>query len=379
VTGEIKSAGRIVLLGAGHSHAELLSRWRARHPRADVVLVNDGNEFVYSARIPRVVAGEAALSSGVIDIARTARAADVTFENARVTAIDRAGKVLMTSAGRSIPYDILSVNAGAAPMPTVGGRDRAITVKPWRPFLAWWARFLIDARRDLVPRSLAVVGGSAGGVEIALALARRVASADVPVRIALVESRGRVAPELSLQASSHLRGRLRAAGVEVHRRARGAAMLDEGGGLLLHNGSVLAVDAAIWVAGSRAPALLAEAGLDVDERGAVRCHATLQSLTDPSIFVAGDCAGRGIEGRTPAGVQAVHDGRLLAYNLPRALKGNSLKARPARRSWMSIVDVGHGEAVADYGVLAIAGARARIWKDRLDEAFLARVSVPREA
>src|SRR5207247_9832316 len=76
-----------------------------------------------------------------------------------------------------IRYDVLSIDIGSAPRSddVPGAAEHAIAVKPIDRFAARWEALLARARE--MPRlRLAVVGGGAGGVELALSARHRLAA-----------------------------------------------------------------------------------------------------------------------------------------------------------------------------------------------------------
>src|SRR5207302_5233180 len=89
---------------------------------------------------------------------------------------DRAVGALLCDAHPPIRYDVLSVDIGSAPHSddVPGAAEHAIAVKPIDRFAARWEGLLARARE--MPRlRLAVVGGGAGGVELALSAQHRLA------------------------------------------------------------------------------------------------------------------------------------------------------------------------------------------------------------
>jgi selenide, water dikinase len=374
VVSQVKQKARIVLVGAGHAHVELLSRWTKRPPKdIDIVLVNNGQDFTYSAAMPAVIAGERPLREATISIRSIVAAAGGRFVNAEIIGIDRAAKKVRTANGQEVPYDVLSVNVGSVPQANVGGSLRAIPLKPWGTFLSWWTGFILQATSSGDQLSVAVVGAGASGVEVAMAMARRAENARIPLDVFLIEEHDRVVPELNATSAREIRRALKRHGITVQCGRRAAAVLDDDGGILLQDGRTLPVDAIVWTAGAHAPGFLKNAALAVDERGAVHCGRTLQTDTDPAIFVGGECAARGRPRRRYAGVQAIADGFLLSINLPRAARGNSLRARTPKLNWLSILSTGQDSAIADWGMFTFKGVGPARAKRKIDTEFLARI------
>jgi selenide, water dikinase len=96
----------------------------------------------------------------------------------------------------------------------------------------------------------------------------------------------------------------------------------------------IAADAVLVTTHARAPDWFAETGLALDEKGFIAVGPTLQSLNDPNVFAAGDCAALVETPREKAGVYAVRAGPPLARNLIAMAQGRS-RSPGARRSAIS--------------------------------------------
>jgi selenide,water dikinase len=238
-------------------------------------------------------------------------------------------------------------------------RDAGVAVKPIGRFLDRLSALEAGLRPGA---RLAVVGGGAGGTELALALARRYRE---QVRIVLVCD----APEPPAGAPAHARRAVRAAlveaGVELVCGVRAGGLTE--GRLALSDGSFLDVATALWATGVVGPAFLAASGLACDAAGCVRVDATLRSVSHDSVFAAGDCAA--IEGhpRPKSGVWAVRAGVPLAANLRRAARGGTPRRWRPQSEALAILGLGGGRAVAWRNGLAVSGSlvwRCKDWIDR---------------
>ncbi len=228
-------------------------------------------------------------------------------------------------------------------MPSVGGTP----VKPIGRFVARLAAL----EETLRPGArIAVVGGGAGGTELALALARRYRD---QVRIVLVCDAAEPLASAPLYARSVARTALVNSGVELACGVRAGDWVD--GRLALSDGSFLEVATALWATGVTGPAFLAASGLACDAVGCVRVDATLRSVSHGSVFAAGDCAA--IEGnpRPKAGVWAVRAGAPLAANLRRVARGRAVRRWRPQSDALAIVGLGGGRALAWRNGVAVSG------------------------
>jgi selenide,water dikinase len=358
-----QTAREIVLLGAGHAHVEVL-RDAARRPLssfARLTLITREAQTPYSGLLPALLRGEVTHAQAHIEIPPLAAAAGARLILAAAEAIDLPGGHVV-AAGARIPFDLLSIDVGGA-LPVLPG---AIPVKPIGGFLDRLA--VLEAR--LPPgAALAVVGSGAGGTELALALARRLAGR---ARILLV---GRAAEPVAAAPPAARRAvaaALRKARIERHDGAIARCHAD--GALHLANGDPIPCAAALCATGVAGPAFLAASGLACDAAGCALVDATLRSVGDPRIFAAGDCAAREGDTHPKAGVWAVRAGPPLAANLRRAAAGEAPRAWTPHHEALAILGLGGGRAVAWRGGLSFAGRLPSVWKAGIDRRWIARYS-----
>ena len=302
--------------------------------------------------------------------------------HASATGLDLQRRTVQLSDGRPpLPYDVLSLDVGIAPAvrDVAGAAAFAIPVKPIDGFAARWQALRRRAALPAgAPLRVTVVGGGAGGVELALAMHAAAAAeasrqgAPPPLRVSLV-TRGDLLPSHAPGARRRLAAALAARGIAVH---CGAAVVSVGsdGALSLSDGRSLPSDAVVWCTQAAAPAWLAASGLACDAAGCVRVGDTLRSVSHPDVFAAGDCAALATP-RPKAGVFAVRAGPPLTANLRAALLGQPLRPWTPQPRQLALLSLGSGTAVASWGPLAAGGdsrsgrALYRL-KDRIDRAFM---------
>lgn len=357
----------LVLLGAGHAHVEVLRRLARRaEPRLRLTLIARDPTTAYSGRLPALIRGECSQADAHIDLGPLAAVAGARLVIAEATGIDLAARQVVVRGRPAIRFDLLSIDIGGVPaMPGgVAPDDGDIPVKPIGGFLA----ALTHLERDLPHGArVALVGGGAAGVELALALAQRVAGR---VRITLVCDTEDPLAEAPPRARAIARAALAEARVELVCGVRAGARAD--GRLALSDGSFLAAEAVLWATNVVGPRLLADSGLICDEAGCVVVDASLRSRGHDVVFAAGDCASIVGAPRPKAGVWAVRAGPRLAGNLRRVARG--LRPRPWRpqAEALAIIGLGHGRALAWRDGVAVSGRLIAWYKDWIDGRFLRR-------
>ena len=142
--------------------------------------------------------------------------------------------------------------------------------------------------------------------------------------------------------------------------------------VLVEGNGPIALDEVFWTTRAAPAAWLAETGLALDGEGFIRVSETLQSVSHPDVFAAGDIAS--IEGHAPpkSGVYAVRSGPPLAGNLRRMLEGRRLVAYKPQREALYLISTGERYALGARNGFTVEGAWVWKLKDFIDRRFMAR-------
>ena len=132
----------------------------------------------YSGMLPGWVAGHYRFDECHIDLGRLARFAGARLIRDEAIGLDRAACRVLCRAHPPIRYDFLSLDIGSTPRAdeVPGAIEHTIAVKPIARFAQRWEALLARAR-EMRGLRLAIVGGGAGGVELALSAQYRLAEA----------------------------------------------------------------------------------------------------------------------------------------------------------------------------------------------------------
>ncbi|MGE0557050.1 MAG: FAD-dependent oxidoreductase [Burkholderiales bacterium] len=367
---------RLLLIGGGHSHVEVIRRWSLNPERGvDVVLISPDRHTPYSGMLPGFIAGHYQFEDCHIDLdALCHRAGVIRIENA-LAAIDLTRHAVRCEDGSEHPYDVVSIDTGSTPtLASIPGAGHiGIPVKPVARFLGHWATLREAARAAKRDISVTVVGAGAAGVEVALAMQYRIHADGGRARFTLVSDGPAILASHPAGVQRRFAAILRARGITV--RLRAPVQSAEEGGLLLPGGERLPADRIIWVTGAAAPAWPRDCGLQTDAAGFIAVDANLQSLSHPGLFAAGDVATMTGTPHPKSGVYAVRQGPPLAENLRRAARGAPLLRYHPQRIALALISTGDRCAVASYGPLSVWGNWVWRWKDRIDTAFMRRYRV----
>ncbi|GAB4466623.1 MAG: FAD-dependent oxidoreductase [Burkholderiaceae bacterium] len=367
---------RLLLAGGGHSHVFVLDALARRPPHdVEVTLVSPFDRQVYSGMLPGWIAGHYQIDQCVIPLAPLAQRAGARFVQAHVARLDLDGRVAYTEASEPLPFDVVSIATGPVMNldAITGLREHAIALRPIESLIRAWPRLLTqilalaEAGNDTA--TVTVVGGGAGGVELALAIAHRTQIAYIPARVQLVTGKPGLLPAFADGVRRRIARLLPVRGVRL--------IEDDAAEITRHtvvlaDGGEIASDLTIAATGAAAAEWPREAGLAVDERGFIAVDERLQSISHPFVFAAGDCASIVGHPRPKSGVYAVRAGPPLARNLLRHLAGRRLRRYRPQRVALYLLATGPQHAIASWNGLSAEGRWVWRWKDRIDRRFVMR-------
>lgn len=374
---------RLLLVGAGHAHAEVLAHFARLNasgslsPRSDfeLIVISPHQLAPYSGMIPGWLAGHYRWDECCIDFAALSARAGARFIESEVVGLDAGARRFTLANGEQLATDLASLNIGstvAAPIMEPLSSEPGPLIIPIRPLAALRARV-----EDLVryvrsgPVAMVALGGGAAGVESILAMHARHARAGMVSHAALVTRTGRLLPTLARAAGSHAKAVLRRAGIALLTDfdVRGV----DGAGLCAADGRHVHADVILWATGGQAHGWPGAAGLDVDTGGFIRVDEHLRSVSHAWLHAVGDCAAFGTAQLPKSGVFSVRMGPILSRNLEAAVRGAGRPQRytPQRRH-LVLLNNANGTAIAAWGPLAVEGAWVWRWKDRIDRNFVRR-------
>ena len=362
----------LVLVGGGHAHA-LALRMLAMRPidGLRITLVSPASHTPYSGMLPGLVAGHYSFEQAHIDLSRLCQWAGVRFIAGAVSGLDPQSRSLQIPGRTPLRYDLLSLDIGSSPelASVAGAAEHAIAVKPVAGLWQRWQRLLQKLEQE--PQRefrIAVVGGGAGSVELALAMAHSLRGK--PVTLQLYCGADDILAGYNRGARRAVRAALAAARIALNLEARAVAV--EPDRLQLADGRSEPFDELMWCTAAAPASWIAASGLAVDDAGFLAVRDTLQSLDDDRVFGCGDIATQVRNPRPKAGVYAVRQGPVLAHNIRNLLLGRPLRNHRPQQRFLSLVSLGERRATADRGPFNATGEWVWRWKDRIDGRFMAR-------
>jgi selenide,water dikinase len=367
---------RLLLVGAGHAHLEILRRLALEPLGVTLTVISLSPRHHYSGMVPGYLQGTYTEEQIAVDVPRLVERAGGRFEAGSAVAIDPAHQAVRLASGEERTYDLVSFAVGSdtagADAPEVAAH--AQRVKPLTRVAALRERLLALSRQE-GERRVAVVGGGAAGVEVAFACARVLDEAaggrSRRRRLAIVDS----GPEILAGSTGRFRALARRLlaerGIEV--RTGQPARAVHAGSVELQEGDEVPADLTIWLTGAVGFPLFQGSGLPLDGRGFLLVDDSLRSLVDPRVFAAGDCGTLAHYPDTPkAGVYAVREAPILWASLKAVLDGRQPPSYRPQSGFLSLLNTADGRALLQYKGQVAHSRWAFWWKDWLDRRFLAR-------
>ncbi|GAA2099059.1 FAD-dependent oxidoreductase [Actinomadura alba] len=298
---------KVVVVGAGYAGTLAANRLAKKVPEAEITVINPRPDFVERVRLHEQIAGTGKAATPLSEMLRDGI-------RSRLAAVDKIGDGSVTlDMGETLDFDYLFLAVGSTVSPLPG----TVPVGTWEG-----AENARTALASLPAGStVSVIGAGPTGIETAAEVAY--GRPDLRVRL--------VGPSFAASFSEGARRRVRAGlerlKVSVLEGAVAEVLRGEGergaDKVRLQSNEQFSSDLALWAIVGSIPDLAARSGLKVDDRGRAIVDRYLRSVSDPRIFVAGDCAA--VPGSRPACQTAGPQGAHAADALARMIRGRKLK------------------------------------------------------
>jgi selenide,water dikinase len=364
----------LVLIGGGHSHAIALKFFGKKPlPTINLTLISDTAQTPYSGMLPGHIAGYYTFEQTHIDLISLANFAKAELYLDRAIGLDLNKNQVLCTHHPPLDFDFLSIDIGSTPETSTvtGAAEYAIPAKPVGKLLQTWNRILETASNQPEERlTISIVGGGAGGVELALNMHSRLEKILTPqkLQIHLFQGGRQLLPFHNAWVRAKLAGVLQQRGIKLHLEAKVVEVLPHQ--VICESQLKVPSDYIFWVTQASAPDWIKTSGLTTDRRGFILVKDTLQSVSHPHIFAAGDIATMKNYPRPKAGVFAVRQGKPLWNNLRRMLTGKSLQAYIPQKQYLSLIGTGDQRAIASWGHVGWESPLLWSWKDYIDRQFM---------
>ncbi|MEH1783197.1 MAG: FAD-dependent oxidoreductase [Nostoc sp.] len=358
---------KLVLIGGGHSHAIVMKMFGTKPlPGVDLTLISAASKTAYSGMLPGHIAGFYSHDECHIDLQPLTNFAQAQLCIDTVVALDLKNNKVLCASGLAVDFDVLSIDIGSTPatISVSGAAEYAIAAKPVSQLLEHW-RELVEAvgKNPHEPISIAIAGGGAGGVELALSMRSRLHQIlhqtqqhIQNLEIHLFQRGQELMPNYHQLARHQIQQILTEQGIKLHLGESVCKIAPitpketkEVLEIKCESGLKVECNKIFWVTQASAPEWLKTSGLGTNEQGFILVEDTLQSQTHPQVFASGDIATMVNHPRPKAGVFAVRQGKPLFENLQRILLGKPLKPYKPQKQYLSLIGTGDGGAMSTTG------------------------------
>jgi NADH dehydrogenase len=360
---------RIAIVGGNFAGITAAQNLDARY---DVTVFDPAASFEWLPNVHELLSGEKQPADLRLPRARLVRKAGHRFVRATVQQIDAAAGRLLTTQGRSYPFDACIVAVGGVEE-TYGVRGVAKHAHGFKT-VAECARIGRELRalaRRQGLRNVVIVGGGFEGVEALGEILRRYRGRP-GLHVELIEA----GPALMAGGPRSIDGRVRrlCAPYDVRIRTDSPVVAVTPRGVLLRSGERVRSDLTIWTSGVTAPSLLAASGLAPQPGQWAPVDATLRSSRAPNVLVIGDAAA--LQPRlAKQAYYAMQMGECAAMNVQRMLAGRPLRPfQPDDKP--RLVAFGDLDTFLVVGRSAIASPQLASLKEAVFQLTMAQIDPP---
>ncbi len=365
-------AHELILLGGGHSHLSVL-KYFAMHPIAglSVTLVNKNIMSGYSGMMPGYIAGKYNENEIQINLANLCQYANARLIPQEVIGLDTNNQIIKLKNKRNIKYDTLSINIGGEQsLNEINGAKRfAHSIKPISNLINQ-INLLKNYFSDMENAEIVIIGGGAGGIEIALSINNFISSFQKikNKNITIICRNKNLIPNHNHLTQYNLKQYLIKQNIKfitddsVIKIMKNKVLTEKGLSIKSNlNLLVTSISPAKWLSSSK---------LNLTDDGFIKINHYLQTNEYHNIFAAGDISSIENHNLPKAGVYAVRQGPVLAKNLhSHILKKHLIKYKP-QTTFLSLIGNGKDFAIASWWKLSISGKLVWVLKDFIDRSFI---------
>mgnify|MGYP001168273065 FL=1 len=325
----------LVLVGAGHTNCLFMKMWAMKsNPSLRVTLINPDPISSYTGMLPSLVAGLCRKSDAQINLFRLCRASGVRLIIDTVERIDKKQNQLICKTGRSVNFDLLSINIGSNSRPLINGfRKFGCSVRPLAAFHERWEKFLQSLNANSCP-VICIIGGGLASIELSFAMDIRLKNVGIDNFKIIIFEKGKAFGKLSLNQQKYLKSKARQRKIQIIENTIIKEVLNNG--LVQKNGNLVHADFIVSCIGPQPNDLFKKSKIE-NKHGYVNVDKTLSVIGFQNAFAVGDCANFPSQVVDKSGVYAVRQAPILYKNILKLSKNEQLVQFQPQSDYLKLI------------------------------------------
>jgi len=355
----------LVLVGGGHAHMVTLANLHKFVEKGHNITVIGPSPYHYYSGMGPGMLGKIYKPDDIrFATKHMVEKQGGTFLLGKVVRVDPVEKTLFLESGETVPYDVLSFNAGSyVPVSNVKDNGQDIySVKPIEKLIEAQTRILeLVSQKTII---ISIIGGGPSAAEIAGNIWRLARDLDKSTPVIRIFAGTRFPDNVRRKVAWSLTNR----GIEI--LEKGYVKEIKTSHITLESGESYDTDIIFLALGVKPSPIFKESGLPIGTDGGLLVNQYLQSTKYPEIFGGGDCIYFKEQPLDKVGVYAVRENPVLYQNLMASLEGAELLPFDPGGDYLLIFNMGDGTGVLRKNWILFGGRLAFTIKDYIDRKFM---------
>ncbi|SFL99556.1 NADH dehydrogenase [Paenibacillus sp. 1_12] len=382
---------QILILGGGYGGllSALSARAHLTHEEAEITVINRVGSHQIITELHRLAAGNVAEKAVALPLEKLLKGKQINVVVGTVDEINVEERRVLLLGGKTFSYDALVLALGSETnyFGIPGLQENSFTLKSVADANRLFAHVEQSIRKysntkDKADATFVIGGGGLTGVELVGELAdelpgicRKYGVDFAEVSLYLVEAMPSILPIFSAELIERATVSLQNRGVEF---LTGLAITEVNGPTVsLKDGRTIDTNTLVWTGGVQGSSLVANCGVEVN-RGRATVNESLQSVSHPDVFLAGDCAVVfGPEGRPfpPTAQLAWQMGELAGANIAAQFKGTTMDSFSPVFSG-TLASLGRKDGIGSVGGsgIELKGTPASLMKKASNARYLSHIN-----
>ena len=360
----------LILLGAGHSNIEVLRKFgKSPLDGLRLTIINNSYYSTYSGMVPGYLQGIYKWEEINLDLVKLCKVYGHRLIIGSITKINTNSKSIFLVNRPPVNYDLLSINLGikSDSSKIKGAEKHCLKLKPISSIKENFDK-LFKFNKINKKNNIIIIGAGAAGFEVALALKENLKKMNIQNKIILLSKNSSVLNKFNKKAEIIAKKTLKKNNVIFKCFAEVEKVTNEY--VSLKNGEKIFGKLPILATNSGPVDLLKKSNLPLNENGSIIIEKNLLVSENKHVFSSGDIAEIKGHHLPKAGVFAVKQGKVLAKNIRKLLLNQRLKSYNPQKSYLSIIGLSYGQALAIKSVFSIKGSILWYIKKFIDKKFI---------